>query len=109
MHRDIKPDNFLFSGDPELPETTVKLIDFGLSTFFHPREPEFEAVGSPSYVSWPWGGIRAAAATAVREGRRNEGSPGRKWRPRMTVCAAACALIFCLRRASILLRPPPLA
>ena len=48
MHRDIKPDNFLFSSDA--PDATVKLADFGLSTFFRRRERQHEAVGSPYYM-----------------------------------------------------------
>ena len=31
-HRDLKPENFLFEN--KTPETSLKLIDFGLSKFF---------------------------------------------------------------------------
>ena len=49
LHRDIKPDNFLLS---EIGTTsTVKLADFGLSTFFRRGELEKEAVGSPYYMA----------------------------------------------------------
>ena len=47
IHRDIKPENFLLSSTS--PMATVKLADFGLSTFFRSGEPTLEAVGSPYY------------------------------------------------------------
>ena len=47
LHRDLKPDNFLLSD--RSPNATVKLADFGLSTFFKRGEPEREAIGSPYY------------------------------------------------------------
>ena len=49
LHRDIKPDNFLLSEIGA--SSTVKLADFGLSTFFRRGEPEKEAVGSPFYMA----------------------------------------------------------
>ena len=49
LHRDIKPENFLLS---DISATaTVKLADFGLSTFFRRGELEKEAVGSPFYMA----------------------------------------------------------
>ena len=56
MHRDVKPDNFLFVGDPlKIGAMGVKLADFGLSCFYKKGEPQFDDVGSPLYVSGPWG------------------------------------------------------
>ena len=49
LHRDIKPDNFLLSEIGAA--STVKLADFGLSTFFRRGELEKEAVGSPFYMA----------------------------------------------------------
>ncbi|KAL7548110.1 hypothetical protein ACHAWF_011402 [Thalassiosira exigua] len=50
VHRDVKPENVLFStADPDAP---VKLIDFGLSRKHAPREsPMKTVVGTPYYVA----------------------------------------------------------
>ena len=48
LHRDIKPENFLFSSGE--PDAVLKLVDFGLSTFFNRGKPECEICGSPSFV-----------------------------------------------------------
>ena len=49
LHRDIKPENFLLSKAGA--GATVKLADFGLSTFFRRGELEKEAVGSPYFMA----------------------------------------------------------
>nr|GMD47863.1 calcium-dependent protein kinase 20-like [Ipomoea batatas] len=49
MHRDFKPENFLFIDDEE--ESPLKTIDFGLSVFFKPGEAFVDVVGSPFYVA----------------------------------------------------------
>ena len=49
LHRDIKPENFLLTKVGAA--STVKLADFGLSTFFTRGKLEKEAVGSPYYMA----------------------------------------------------------
>ncbi|KAK4272656.1 hypothetical protein QN277_021177 [Acacia crassicarpa] len=49
MHRDLKPENFLFINEHE--DSPLKAIDFGLSTFFKPRDIFRDVVGSPYYVA----------------------------------------------------------
>ncbi|KAK8632612.1 hypothetical protein V6N13_073002 [Hibiscus sabdariffa] len=49
MHRDLKPENFLFVNEDE--DSPLKVIDFGLSTFFKPGDTLTDVVGSPYYVA----------------------------------------------------------
>ncbi|KEH24281.1 calcium-dependent protein kinase 1 isoform X1 [Medicago truncatula] len=49
MHCDLKPENFLFVDGHE--DSTLKAIDFGLSSFFKPGEKFSDAVGSPYYMA----------------------------------------------------------
>ncbi|GAB2230165.1 hypothetical protein Droror1_Dr00014422 [Drosera rotundifolia] len=49
MHRDLKPENFLFVDEEE--DSPLKMIDFGLSTFFKPGDIFNDVVGSPYYVA----------------------------------------------------------
>lgn len=49
MHRDLKPENFLFLNQQE--DSPLKIIDFGLSTFFKPGETFRDVVGTPYYVA----------------------------------------------------------
>ncbi|KAJ3673018.1 hypothetical protein LUZ60_006392 [Juncus effusus] len=46
MHRDIKPQNFLFGRDDVL-----KAIDFGMAIFFKPGQRFRESVGTPAYMA----------------------------------------------------------
>ncbi|CAK0811599.1 unnamed protein product, partial [Prorocentrum cordatum] len=50
-HRDLKPDNLLFSSDAPVPDNTVKIIDFGLARQFAAGEVLMTTVGSPAYVA----------------------------------------------------------
>lgn len=49
IHRDIKPDNFLF--DAKNPDSVIKMIDFGLSRRYKPGVPSTSVVGTPNYVA----------------------------------------------------------
>ncbi|XP_076902493.1 calcium-dependent protein kinase 26-like [Bidens hawaiensis] len=49
MHRDLKPENFLFVDEDE--DSVMKIIDFGLSSFFKPGQVFTDVVGSPYYVA----------------------------------------------------------
>ncbi|XP_061374612.1 calcium-dependent protein kinase 24-like [Gastrolobium bilobum] len=49
IHRDLKPENFLFADGTE--GSSLKAIDFGLSTFYVPGERFNEIVGSPYYMA----------------------------------------------------------
>jgi len=48
VHRDIKPDNFLFSREDS---NFLVLIDFGFSRFFHQGESMLEVCGTPGFVA----------------------------------------------------------
>ncbi|CAE8621616.1 unnamed protein product, partial [Polarella glacialis] len=50
-HRDLKPENFLLLNKCPLEESTLKLIDFGLSRRFQPGEVLKTAVGTLAYVA----------------------------------------------------------
>ncbi|WOK98843.1 calcium-dependent protein kinase 26-like [Canna indica] len=49
MHRDLKPENFLLVNRDD--DSSLKLIDFGLSVFFKPGQIFTDVVGSPYYVA----------------------------------------------------------
>lgn len=49
VHRDLKPENFLFSTRDE--DSTMKVIDFGLSDFIKPDRRLNDIVGSAYYVA----------------------------------------------------------
>ncbi|KAK8963606.1 Calcium-dependent protein kinase 30 [Platanthera guangdongensis] len=49
IHRDLKPENFLYTTKKE--NSSLKVIDFGLSVFFQPGETFSEIVGSPYYMA----------------------------------------------------------
>lgn len=49
IHRDLKLENFLFSNT--LPDSELKMIDFGLSKHFRYGEVQHEAVGTPYTVA----------------------------------------------------------
>jgi len=53
MHRDLKPENFLFVEKNEpIEKSTLKIIDFGLSTKFGPDKPAASTkAGTPYYVA----------------------------------------------------------
>ncbi|CAM8910232.1 unnamed protein product [Rhodiola kirilowii] len=49
IHRDIRPENVLFTNENET--ASLKLIDFGLSTFSKPGEIFHDIIGSPYYMA----------------------------------------------------------
>ncbi|CAM8938441.1 unnamed protein product [Rhodiola kirilowii] len=49
MHRDLKPEFFLFESPDE--DAKLKAIDFGLSVFYKPGQVFCDVVGSPYYVA----------------------------------------------------------
>lgn len=49
MHRDIKPENFLLSTPDD--KASLKLADFGLSTYFSHSQKFTQVVGSAYYVA----------------------------------------------------------
>lgn len=49
-HRDLKPENFIFYD--RTPESLLKIIDFGLASYFTDESPEMKTkAGTPYYVS----------------------------------------------------------
>merc|ERR1719502_381112 len=50
-HRDIKPENFLFLTTDPIETSTLKIIDFGLSTTFGPDTVLSTKAGTPYYVA----------------------------------------------------------
>ncbi len=52
MHRDLKPENFLlYEANQPIENSTVKIIDFGLSCSFKPGDKKKTKAGTPYYVS----------------------------------------------------------
>ncbi|CAI5940523.1 unnamed protein product, partial [Closterium sp. NIES-64] len=49
IHRDVKPENILLCTKQS--DTDVKLIDFGVATFFQPGVPCTDMAGSPYYLA----------------------------------------------------------
>lgn len=51
MHRDLKPENMILKDKVELEENTLKLVDFGLSSYCDIEEYLFKRCGTPGYVA----------------------------------------------------------
>lgn len=51
MHRDLKPENMILKQKGELEENTLKLVDFGLSSYCDMEEYLFKRCGTPGYVA----------------------------------------------------------
>lgn len=51
MHRDLKPENMILKDKGELEENTLKLVDFGLSSYCDIEEYLFKRCGTPGYVA----------------------------------------------------------
>lgn len=49
VHRDLKPENILF--ETTKVNSNLKVVDFGLSTFFKPKETLSGATGTPYYMA----------------------------------------------------------
>ena len=49
IHRDIKPENVLMVSAAS--DTDVKLVDFGVATFFQPGKRLTEVMGTPEYMA----------------------------------------------------------
>mmetsp|Transcript_42202 Transcript_42202/g.99028 ORF Transcript_42202/g.99028 Transcript_42202/m.99028 type:complete len:507 (+) Transcript_42202:77-1597(+) len=50
-HRDLKPENFIFVDKQPLEHTNLKVIDFGLATYFEPGQMMKTKAGTPYYVA----------------------------------------------------------
>lgn len=50
-HRDLKPENFLFLQKGHVKDTTLKIIDFGLSCFFEEGQYLVTRAGTPYYIA----------------------------------------------------------
>ena len=51
MHRDLKPENMILREKADLSGSTLKLVDFGLSTLCDVPEYLFKRCGTPGYVA----------------------------------------------------------
>lgn len=51
VHRDLKPENFLFLSKEPISTSTLKVIDFGLSSRFEPGRQMSTKAGTPYYVA----------------------------------------------------------
>lgn len=51
MHRDLKPENMILKEKDRLENSTLKLVDFGLSTKCNVPEYLFKRCGTPGYVA----------------------------------------------------------
>jgi serine/threonine protein kinase len=51
MHRDLKPENMILKEKTDLSGSTLKLVDFGLSTLCDVPEYLFKRCGTPGYVA----------------------------------------------------------
>lgn len=50
-HRDLKPENFLFVSKEPVDKSALKVIDFGLATYYAAGEPLKTKAGTPYYVA----------------------------------------------------------
>ena len=51
MHRDLKPENMILKNKGDLEENTLKIVDFGLSSYCDVDEYLFKRCGTPGYVA----------------------------------------------------------
>jgi serine/threonine protein kinase len=51
MHRDLKPENMILKDKGDLESNSLKLVDFGLSSFCDQKEYLFKRCGTPGYVA----------------------------------------------------------
>lgn len=51
MHRDLKPENMILKEKGDLEENTLKIVDFGLSSYCNMDEYLFKRCGTPGYVA----------------------------------------------------------
>jgi len=51
MHRDLKPENMILADKGDLLKTTLKLVDFGLSSFCDKNPYLFNRCGTPGFVA----------------------------------------------------------
>ena len=49
MHRDLKPENILYESDK--PGSYIKVVDFGTSLLFDPKEKLSQKLGTPYYIA----------------------------------------------------------
>ena len=51
MHRDLKPENMILKQKGDLENNSLKLVDFGLSSYCDMNEYLFKRCGTPGYVA----------------------------------------------------------
>jgi serine/threonine protein kinase len=84
VHRDLKPQNLIFQrNNCEVSKNTVKIVDFGLSTFVDAEEYLFKRCGTPGFV-----------APEIINADKND--PNLKFHPKSDIYSAGIIFYFML-------------